>query len=347
MTRNDAILKFLFLLLASCYSVTTVKGSAVDTAGVHELTIYVVKSSSPLNWESPSLLYRTSLESYTKSLFSKNAYSIGHLFIELSTPLLDSVVLTSIRSTSGAEKRRLVLKEKIGLGMLGAVLHGRMETRAELTRKIDHFSKKKNGIRFIKYRICEESARRIVEFLEKFTKKFDARNKPCDFYGGAFWSRFENEGGGCTSFGMSAMEVAGLFHDYPEWRVSVNIPINLIGGEYNNGHRVKRSAILRAHSWYNGNGQENIDFIPITVYDPSLIFDWIDRQRITNCNTTEKISEKSTDNLILSTFTPVLKNGIPGLYIDSREIIVPSEEPVFKQRNQPSVFINTFRNKIL
>jgi hypothetical protein len=347
MIRNKAILKFLLLFFVYCYSVAIVKGSTADTTGVHELTIFVIKSSSPLNWESPSLLYRTSLESYTKSLFSKNAYSIGHLFIELSTPLLDSVVLTSIRSTSGAEKRRLVLKEKIGLGMLGAVLHGRMETRAELTRKMDHFSKKKNGIRFIKYRICEESAKRIIEFLERFTKKFDGRNKPCDFYGGAFWSRFENEGGGCTSFGMSAMEVAGLSHDYPEWRVSVNIPINLIGGEYNNGHRVKRSAILRANSWYNGNGQENVDFIPITVYDPSLIFDWIDRQRITNCNTTEKIYDKSTDNRILSAFTPVLKNGIPGLYIDLRKIIVPSEEPVFKQRKQPSVFINTFRNKML
>ncbi len=219
--------------------------------------------------------------------------------------------------------------------MLGAVLHGRMETRKELTRKIAHFSKKKNGIRFIKYRICEESARRIIEFLEKFTKNHDAKTKPCDFYGGAFWSRFENEGGGCTSFGMSAMEVAGLSHDYPEWRVSVNIPINLIGGEYNNGHRVKRSAILRAHSWYNGNGQENIDFIPITVYDPSLIFDWIEKQRRVRQITAE--GDTINDEIYI--------NGIPGIYMDSRKI-TPSEEPVFKQRIQPSIFIDTFRNKI-
>ncbi|OFY40530.1 MAG: hypothetical protein A2X18_11475 [Bacteroidetes bacterium GWF2_40_14] len=346
MTRNKAILKILFLFLLSCFSANTVKGSVVDTSAIHELTVYVIKSSSPLNWESPSSLYRTSLESYTKSLFSKNLYSIGHLFIELSTPLLDSVVLTSIRSTSGAEKRRLVLKEKIGLGMLGAVLHGRMETREELTKKIDHFSKKKNGIRFITYRICEESAKRIVEFLEKFTKKFDAKNKPCDFYGGAFWSRFENEGGGCTSFGMSAMEVAGLFNDYPEWRVSVNIPLYLIGGEYNNGHRVKRSSILRAHTWYEGSGEENVDFVPITVYDPSLIFDWIDGQRRIRRTTAEGDTIKGEISLHEQpAFKPVVKNSIPGLYVDSRNII-PAEEPVFKQRKQPSVFINTFRNKI-
>jgi len=341
MNRNKIILKILFLFAASCFSANIAKCSIIDTSSVHELTIYVIKSSSPLNWESPSSLYRTSLESYTKSLFSKNAYSIGHLFIELSTPLLDSVVLTSIRSTSGAEKRRLVIKEKIGLGLLGAVLHGRMETSEELTKKMDHFSKKKNGIRFITYRICEESARRIIEFLEKFTKKNGAKNKPCDFYGGAFWSRFENEGGGCTSFGMSAMEVAGLFNDYPEWRVSVNIPINLIGGEYNNGHRVKRGDILRAHSWYEGYGEENKDFVPITVYDPSLIFDWIDGQR----NIKSIVTEVSIDNSGRPVFRSGVKKGIPGLYVDSRKII-PVEEPVFKQRIKPSVFINTFRKKI-
>lgn len=208
MSRNAVLKIFLFVGLVLCSTVNRaveLPGGSVsepdtfaepDTSAVHELTIYVIQSYSPINWKSPSSLYRSSVESYTKSLFKKNAYSIGHLFIEFSTPLLDSVVITSIRSASGAEKRRLVMKDKIGLGLLGAVMQGRMESREEL----------KKGLRFITYRINDESALRVIEFLEKFTKKSDGQNAPCDFYSGAFWSRYENEGGGCTSFGLSDME---------------------------------------------------------------------------------------------------------------------------------------------
>jgi len=298
-----------------------------DSAAVHELTIYVIPSFSPLNWESPASLYRSTFESYTKSLFKTHKYSIGHLFIEFSTPLIDSVVLTSIRSSSDAEKRRLALKDKIGLGMLGAVLQGRMESRAELSKKIAYFSKKKQ-LAFIKYRISKESALRVIEFLKAFCSETREALTPSHYYGGAFWPRFINEGAGCSSFGMSVMEVAGLFIDYPDWRYSVNIPINLIGGVYNNGVKVKQRTILKTNKWHSSEGNVNVDYVPITLYDPSLIFNWIILQRKTAIKEAVEI------------------NNIPGLYFDSREINLPEEVPIFFKRKNPSLFIDIFKHNL-
>ncbi len=303
-----------------------------DTSAIHELTIFVIPSHSKLNWESPSSLYRSSFVSYTKSLFHKNAYSIGHLFIELSTPILDSAILTSIRSTSNSEKRGLILRDKIGLGILGASLHGRMERREELIEILNHFAKKKK-IAFIKYRISYESALRVIEFISKFTSYDDNQFAPCNYYGGAFWPLYEKEGAGCTSFGLSAMQTAGLNTDIPEWQISVNIPINLVGGKFNNGQKVKKKSILRAYTWHNGKGEANVDFIPLNIYDPSLIYQWI----IARLNKSEQSVFYKVEGTNIKA-----KHIIPGLYIDSRNIPVRSDDPIFTQRKEHSLFIDVF-----
>ena len=330
------MIKRAFLTLFSCIllSLPSADGRSLisnfildnpDTSEVHELTIYVIPSYSHLNWESPASLYRSTFESYTKSLFKRYKYSIGHLFIEFSTPLIDSVVFTSIRPSSDAQKRKLVLHDKVGLGMLGAVLHGRMESRAELTKKMAFFSKK-GQLAFIKYRLNRESALRVVQYLKTFTTESPAGFTPCDYYGGAFWPLFENEGAGCSSFGIAAMEVAGLYTDYPQWRYSVNIPMNIIGGEYNNHLKVKQRTILHTTEWYSGKGVENLDFVTLTLYDPSLIFNWILERRKTNTDEAAEVDK------------------VRGLYIDCRSISVPQEIFVPRQRYNPSLFINVFRN---
>ncbi len=319
--RKRALL--LLTVILSFLSLNTAAGRSIadtDTTQVHELTIYVVPSLYKLDWSSPSSLLKTTFKSYSIAAFRKNTYSIGHLFIELSTPLLDSVILTSIRSTSRAQTRKLVLRDRIGLGILGADLHGRMETRKELLKKTTHFSASKK-LAFITFRLNKKSTERVIEYIRRFTSRSNGGNAPCDFYGGAFWPIFENEGAGCTSFGIAAMQIAGLDINHPEWMVSINIPMALVGGEYNNHKKVSRREIHRTHSWYNGAGVENVDYIPLSIYDPSLIYNWI----------IERLDKKST---------------LKGLYVDARDVNVPENEPLFRQRNKPSLFIDVFKNRL-
>lgn len=342
MLRHAALLLGIFIFLSLQAAVGY---SQTDTSRVHELTVFVVPSLYELDWSSPSTLFVTTFKSISIAMFRKNAYSIGHMFIELSTPLLDSVVLTSIRSSRGPEKRKLVLNEKIGLGILGAYLTGQMETRKELTKRIVHFSSEKK-LTFIKFRLSETSAERVVDYIRKFTSKGENGHAPCEFYGGAFWPRFENEGAGCTSFGVAAMEVAGLDINHPEWMVSVNIPMALVGGEYNSHNKVSRKSICKARYWHSGDGIENVDYIFFSIYDPSLIYNWIQSQRaIIEANSKSTTPDNTTaGGFILYQIKnfPGCKKSIPGLYFDARNVIVSKDVPLFIKRNRSSVFIDTF-----
>jgi hypothetical protein len=309
-------------------------------SSVHELTIYVVPSHSALSWESPSSIYRSSLVSFIKARFSKYPNSVGHMFIEFSTPLIDSVVLTGIRSTSSMEKVRLLNKEKIGMGIMGAPMGGRMESSADLREMIDYLSAKKMKIAFIKYTLNEQSALRVKEFLETFLGKKEGKVNPGRHYGGAFWPRYENEGAGCSSFGLSALECAGVKIDTPGWKITVNIPASLVGGEYNNNRKVRRYKIDQAKKWHNGDGVEGVDYFEYNVYDPSLVYDWIINKRKNYNGSDPKNQIKGKD------FHPGTINNIQGLTIDVSNISIPENEPVFLKRTKQSVFIDVYKKRI-
>jgi hypothetical protein len=309
-----------------------------DSTDRHELIVYAVPSLQYIDWQSPSTLFKTTAKSWIKSKFTRYSYYIGHLFIELHSSLLDKPLLISVRSTGGdGEKKRLLLKEKVGIGIIGAALPGRTETAEELTASIDHNLKKERRMAFIKYSINRDAALRIVKYIEGFTARDSTSYASCDAYGGAFWPRYQGEGAGCTAFGMVALEVAGIKYDYEDWLHRVNIPANVIGGEFNNNLKVKNRTIKRQKTWDDGLGIKNTDFFPFFIYDPSLIYSWIIEQR-------EKYVADSTLSAHLF-FPAVIKRDrgeIPGLYMDARNVPAPVSEPIFIKRDEYSVFIDRF-----
>lgn len=308
-----------------------------DSTEQHELIVYVIPSLQHIDWQSPSTLFKTTVKSWIKSQFVRHSYYIGHLFIELRTSLTDKPLLISVTSTGGVEKKSLLLNDKIGVAIIGAALPGRIETSEELTATIDFNLKKARRIAFIKYSINRDAALRILKYIEGFTAKDSTSYAACDAYGGAFWPRYEGEGAGCSAFGMVALEVAGLKYDYEDWLNRVNIPANLVGGEYNNNIKVKNSTIKRQKAWDDGLGVKNTDFFPFFIYDPSLIYNWIIEQR-------EKYVADSTlsENLFSPAVIKKDRGDIPGLYMDARNVPAPVSEPIFIKRDVYSVFIDRF-----
>ena len=196
------------------------KGESVQphTDSIFELSIFVIPSHRPLDWTSPSSILRSTVNSFMEASFSRKLYSIGHLFIELNNPEGIPLIRTSIASKEPSEQRAMVLKEKIGLAMLGAPVKGRMESMEELETKINRFAKKKK-ISFISYKILPAAAERVINFVKAFTSRDSAGFSQSDRYGGAFWPRFKGEGAGCSAFGMAALEFTGGRVDYPGWYV--------------------------------------------------------------------------------------------------------------------------------
>ncbi len=335
------LIKYLIFTIAGfIFIISSMILSGQEKSSVHELTVYVVPSHSALDWGSPSSIYTTSIKSFIKARFSKYPNSVGHMFIEFSTPLIDSVVLTGMHSTSSKEKLHLLIKEKAGMAIMGAPLHGEMENSAKLRGMIDYLSKKGEKIAFIKYTLNERSAIRIKEFLETFRCNVAGKFNPSKNYGGAFWPRYEDEGAGCSSFGVSVLEVAGININIPEWIIKVNIPATLVGGEYNNGKKVRRYKIEQVKKWHNEEGEEGVDFFEYKVYDPSLVYEWILQKR------KNYIEYNVENNIKGDSYSPIVINGIQGLYIDARSVSIPENEPVFLKRPKQSIFIDVYKKRI-
>lgn len=300
-----------------------------NSEAVHEITIYAMPTLYPLNWDNPALLYNSMKDCYFKTVLESDNYLLGHIAVSVASPLLPKPLFIAMTSADAQEKVNLVLKQKIGFGILGATLKGRIEREDELLHKFNVYAKRKK-LAFITYRINTKAVQRILSFIDTYSKKTSSGSAPCDFYGGAFWPRYRNEGSGCWAFGMALLSTANLLTaETEEWRIKVKIPIKIIGGEYNQNKKIKYSLIRKTNEWYKGNGIENIDYVNNSVYDPSVIFNWIINQR----NTT-------TTNM-----KPIEKDGVPGLLFDGRDILISENEPIFLERKNPDIFIKRFQMK--
>lgn len=295
----------------------------------YELTIFVIPAFRPINWESPESLLRTTVKSYVESSFNRKLHPLGHIFIELTDQKGVVLIRTSIVSKNPSDQRKLILKDKIGLAMLGASVKGKMESMDGLEKEISRFAKRKS-ISFIKYKILHPAAERVMEFAHQFALKDSLGKSPSDRYGGADWPRYKGEGSGCSAFGMAALQLTGAKIDYPEWYIKVKVPYDLIGGEYNNMLKIKFNKILKRKSWYEGSGEENVDYYTHFIYDPHKIYTWI-------------LDQLSTSDLPegFSACTITASNGrkIKGLSFDAT-YIKTYEETIFKKRESPSLFIN-------
>ena len=218
----------------------------------------------------------------------------------------------------------------MGLGALGSAISGHLEPEKNIRRGLELYTKRKM-VAYIKFKINAQSFQRIEQFINYYQQKTNYSFAPYEMYNGALWPRYENEGAGCSAFGMSLLDVADILPaESVQWMVDVNIPMGLVGGECNGNKRVKFSEILKTKSWYNGSGKMDVDYVHYKVYDPSLVFQWI----------------VSTRNQSNSMFQPEEENGIPGVVVDMRDKVVNVDEPILKQRTDSNLFVRYYYAKI-
>jgi len=322
----QSIRTYFILLLLVFYSI--IVSAQNNTDEKHEITIYAIPTLKPFIWDSPSTLYSSMMSCYIKTIAVKNNYLFGHVIVRLQSHLVPGGELHIAQlSCTMKEKRDLIFKEKVGMAIMGVVLNGRIEPDETIREKLKIYADREK-LAFIKYRISKEAMERILAFIDEYTKPKEDGRAEYEFYGGAFNPRFEHEGSGCSAFGLALLDLINLSPENPhEWAHDVNIPIELIGGNFNNHKKVKTKSILEKKEWYNSeNGTENVDYVRYFIYDPSLMFDWILDKRRTH--TTE--------------FQIYDENNIPGLYKDARDVQFDCKEPLFKKRQQSNLFVDIY-----
>lgn len=319
----------LFVLLIS-FQITYSRNSNDSINDQHEITLYFTNSTGRINWANPSDLFKSTNICYLKAGLRKNYYVIGHTQARLTSTLLPAPRYIAMTGAVQTEKVELVFKKKVGFGSLGSTIQGKLETEESIKKGIELYGKR-NMLMYVKFKINAEAVRRILQFIEYYGSKNENGFAPYQNYNGALWPRYENEGSGCSAFGVSLLDVANIIPpEAKDWMVDINVPIDLIGGEFNNNKKIKFGSIYRTKSWYTGNGKEGVDYVNYKVYDPSIINDWIIKMRTKND----------------SVFRADEENGLKGLIVDRRNVVYDPNEPIVKQRTDTTLFVKHYHNLI-
>lgn len=296
----------------------------------HEITIYFTKSAGYINWENPSKLLKSSKRCYLKAALRKNYYVIGHTQVRLTSSLIPAPLYAAVTGAVQSEKVELVLKKKVGLGALGSTIQGKMETEEDIKKGIALYAKR-NMVSYIKFKINAEAVKRILDFMEYYCQKTNADFAPCEKYNGSLWPRYENEGSGCSAFALTLLDVANIIPpEANEWLLDVKLPMELIGGEFNNNKRIKLSTIRKTNSWYIGIGLKDIDYVNYKVFDPSIINSWICEKRIQND----------------SIYHAEEEDGLPGLLVDKRNVMYDTNDTLLRYRTDTTFFVKYYYNEI-
>ena len=212
------------------------------------------------------------MQSTLRNESAGDSHSIGHLNIEIkcaATSYNDAVhVLTGATSASNNEARQLLLRERYGYGILFHNFAGRLYTAEEINADIK--GRFENGtVSFMRWTISADTCSRIAQYFTEYVargyeKSYGLPNQP----------RL-GEGAGCSAFGMSFLEVAGLMDDAYKnsWQRFLRIPERYVGGPLT-GRRVRLLPLLlplRRTSW----AEPDEAHFPILFWDPEAMHYWV------------------------------------------------------------------------
>jgi hypothetical protein len=225
------------------------------------ISIYVIKPKYRLSWDSPSrLLIKTALNSI------RDDYApIGHFAVELKCspephgPVQH--VLTGMERIDVKKSKKIVLREKLGLGSLFYSFKGNL-VPADQTKKEIEQARKDKRLKKITVPVLPQNCSRALEFLDKWIQ-----SGSYSVYGGEK-DTLQGEGAGCADFASVLFNLSSGYYLPEDWIVRRKIPKKFIGDDEN---KISFLKLLLRQSW----AKEDEDFIGYETADANLAFDWI------------------------------------------------------------------------
>jgi hypothetical protein len=262
----------------------------------HELTLYFIPSPFGLSWASPKSITTTTILNH---ITFKNR-NIGHVIVEIKTN--DEHILTGMTGDV-SESKKLLFWEGIGLGMLFYNYHGRLEKKEELLKELPIQANQKR-LNFINFKISAETSKRLIQYLNEY------KQRRCEVRYGLPNKPLLAEGGGCSAFAVSFLEVAGLlFEEFKtSWSYQIKVPEVLIGSPISQ-KKINFLKIFLRHEWaYENESHRNIFF-----WDPDTIYHWVQ-------NKLDQAKPHQRD----------VRFGVPGLIYETQNIPTP-KIPIWKR----------------
>jgi hypothetical protein len=232
--------------------------AAARLAAENHLTLYFIPSPLGIDWSSPSKLTWSAL----RNKLTFKPHFMGHVFVEFQWGKNREV--TGMTPTASDYFPQLLIHGR-GLGILYHCFGGRLEKKEHVDAELAGYFKK-GGITFTRFLLNDAQCRRISEYLRVYREQNHARN-----YGLSNRPRY-GEGAGCSAFGVSFVDVAGLLE--PEliraWSHSVAIPMIYLGPPLREKGVSLLGMMLHPRSW----AAENEPHKTLTFWDPDRMVRW-------------------------------------------------------------------------
>lgn len=249
----------------------------------NSLTLYVFKSSVGVDWSNPKNLAISIVKNEVYKYFNGNERLLGHVAVELKCGQRE--LLTGMRASRG-ENRRMVLTHGSGYGVLFHVFPGALETKEMLAPEIAK-KQKSREVHSIRYTLNPVQCEKMWQHYENH------RRQKGEFNYGFPLNTLAGEGAGCSAFGVSFLQIAGVVNPthLKAWSGSVWVPEDLIG-PYNTKRYTRADEpthapdgggkpitvldiILsdKAKAWAKPKEGKYLEFI-----DPDTMFRWIETQ---------------------------------------------------------------------
>lgn len=231
--------------------------------------------------------------------------SIGHVSVELRVNGELRFLTGMSQVGKNKQSAELLFAKSRGLGVLFHDFKGRLETSEELLPELE--KRFRSGkLSFITFQLNAITASRVERYLREYRENgghehYGLPNRP--LYG---------EGAGCSAFGASFLEVAGVLDPlYREkWTRLIRVPRAFVG-DSKAGRKVSILKVLQCRAW----ATESEPHESVFFWDPDLMHQWV-IATWDACRTSNDSNRAS-------------KKNARGLLLNRTEVVAP-EEPIWR-----------------
>ena len=93
--------------------------------------------------------------------------------VMITSPILDSTVYAGMTGASRKEKVQRVLIDKLGLGIFGTTLKGKMESVSRMKKSVSFYAGRGKSA-YIRFRVNEKAIWRVMQFITYFQEKMSS-----------------------------------------------------------------------------------------------------------------------------------------------------------------------------
>ncbi len=273
-------------------------------AAESSLTLYFIPSPHGMDWSTPASLAKSA----AMNRFSFKSRFIGHVWAEVQCG--EQHILTGMIGKKFDYFNQLLIENK-GLGILFHSFEGTLEDKKDIQEEMVELTKA-GRINYARFILNQKNCQRLVTYAEEYKKNNVGRH-----YGLSNRPRYA-EGAGCSAFGASFLDVAGILDTeiIEQWSKTINIPLELSGPPVRDEGVSLLKVILSASSW----AKPTDDHKKIFFFDPDSMYNWA-QQRISS---SESLGDYKTEE----------KNGMKGIVFDRSNRPAP-ESPIWIQSKDP------------